>query len=149
MGRAIVDIALTVGDIAPSEELRCVIAQNVGKAKERVAHRQSCCNAIGVLHLSEPARKRDCASRRETSLAKKSYETPGCYRTLSKTLESLANPLGSLRVRLQAAPRSVFERASELGVLLVHYSNSESAQTTNNYGFLHVDILLFLLALSL
>ena len=46
---------------------------------------------------------------------------------LVETLESLANPLGSLRVRLQAAPRSVTERASELGVLLVKYSKPGSA----------------------
>ena len=37
-------------------------------------------------------------------------------------LESLANPLESLRVRLQATSRSVAERASELGVLLVKHS---------------------------
>ena len=42
-------------------------------------------------------------------------------------LESLANPLESLRVRLQAASRSVAERASELGVLLVKYSKPGSA----------------------
>ena len=61
---------------------------------------------------------------------KKSYKThTGCYRTWSKTLESLANPLESLRVRLQAAPRSVAERASELGVLLVHYSKPGSAHS--------------------
>ena len=120
-------------------------------------HFQSHCDVIGVLPLSEPTRKRDCALRRETSLAKKSCETPGCYRTWSKILESLANPLESLRVRLQAAPRSVTERASELGVLLVHYSKPGSAHITNSinpftpslklyitYSYLHlVNILLF------
>ena len=35
----------------------------------------------------------------------------------------------SLRVRLQAVPWSITERASELGVLLVHYSKPESAQS--------------------
>ena len=49
------------------------------------------------------------------------------HRTYSKMLESLANPLESLRVRLQAASRSVAERASELGVLLVDYSKHGSA----------------------
>ena len=46
---------------------------------------------------------------------------------LAETLESLADPLESLRVRLQAALQSVTERASELGVLLVHYSKLGSA----------------------
>ena len=41
-------------------------------------------------------------------------------------LESLANPLESLRVRLQAASQYVAERASELGVLLVDYSKPGS-----------------------
>ena len=39
----------------------------------------------------------------------------------------MANPLESLRERLQAASRSVAERASELGVLLVDYSKPGSA----------------------
>ena len=43
-------------------------------------------------------------------------------------LESLANPLESLQVRLQAALGSVAERASELGVLLVDYSKPVSAR---------------------
>ena len=50
-------------------------------------------------------------------------------------LESLAKPLESLRVRLQAAVRSVTERASELGVLLVDYSKPRSAHAINtNYN---------------
>ena len=44
-------------------------------------------------------------------------------------LESLANPLESLQVRLNAALRSVAERASELGVLLIHYSKLGSAHS--------------------
>ena len=51
----------------------------------------------------------------------------GCDRTWSKTLESSANPLESLWVRLQAALRSVAERASELGVFLVNYSKPGSS----------------------
>ena len=51
-----------------------------------------------------------------------------CHRTRSKTLESLANPLESPRVRIHAALRSVAERAGELGVLLVDYSKHGSAQ---------------------
>ena len=67
---------------------------------------------------------------RETSRVEKSCEVHiGCYRTWSKTLESLANPLESLRVRLQSALWSVSKRASELGVLLVHNSKPESAQS--------------------
>ena len=58
--------------------------------------------------------------------------TQDAIQNLVETLESLANPLGSLRVRLQAAPRSVAERASELGVLLVHYSKPRSAQRPTN-----------------
>ena len=42
-------------------------------------------------------------------------------------LDSLANPLESLRVRLQDASWSVTERASELVVLLVDYSKPRSA----------------------
>ena len=65
---------------------------------------------------------------KETSRAKKSWEVhTGCYRTWSKTLESLANPLESLRVRLQATLWSVTERASEIGVLLVKHSKPGSA----------------------
>ena len=48
---------------------------------------------------------------------------------LNETPESLVNPLGSLQVRLQATPRSVAERASELGVLLVHYSKPGSTHS--------------------
>ena len=71
-----------------------------------------------------------CASQREISRVEKSCEMhTGCHRTWSKTLESLANPLESLWVRLQAASRSVAERASELGVLLVHYSKPGSAHS--------------------
>ena len=66
-------------------------------------------------------RERDLAARRAVSRKKRHH------RTWSKTLESLANPLESLRVRLQAASRSVAERASELGVLLVDYSKLGSA----------------------
>ena len=64
----------------------------------------------------------------EISQARRATRPPGYHRTWSKTLESLANPLESLRVRLQAALRSVAERASELGVLLVKYSKPGSAQ---------------------
>ena len=42
----------------------------------------------------------------------------------------LANPLESLRVRLQAALWSVAERASDLGVLLVDYSKPGSAHSS-------------------
>ena len=53
------------------------------------------------------------------------------------TLESLANPLESLWVRLQATLRSVAERANELGVLLLRYSKPGSAQITNtNFYFI-------------
>ena len=41
-------------------------------------------------------------------------------------LSLLANPLESLRVRLQATLRYAAERASELGVLLVDYSKPGS-----------------------
>ena len=70
-------------------------------------------------------RERDPAARRDVSRKKRRH------RTWSKMLESLANPLESLRVRLQAAVRSVAERASELGVLLVDYSKPGSTQMTN------------------
>ena len=66
-------------------------------------------------------RERDLATRRAASRKKRRH------RTWSNMLESLANPLESLRVRLQAASRSVAERASELGVLLVKYSKPGSA----------------------
>ena len=55
--------------------------------------------------------------------------------------------LGSLRVRLQAVLQSVAERASELGVLLVHYSKPGSAQRrpTNGSvaGFEQIEELMF------
>ena len=69
--------------------------------------------------------------KREISRVEKSCEThTGCHRTWSRTLESLANPLESLRVRLQATLRSVAERASELGVLLVKHSKPGSAHAS-------------------
>ena len=55
--------------------------------------------------------------------------TQDAIQNLVETLESLANPLESLRVRLRATPWSVAERASELGVLLVHYSKPRSSQS--------------------
>ena len=66
-------------------------------------------------------RERDLAARRAMSLKKRRH------RTWSKMLESLANPLESLQVRLQSASRSVAERASELGVFLVKHSKPRSA----------------------
>ena len=48
-------------------------------------------------------------------------------------LESLANPLESLRVRLQAASRSVAERASELWVLLVKYRKPGLRMIAHSY----------------
>ena len=73
------------------------------------------------------------AERKEQSrgLRRATRRTQDAIQNLVETLESLANPLESLRVRLQAAPRFVAERASELGVLLVHYSKPGSAQMTN------------------
>ena len=53
-------------------------------------------------------------------------------------LESLANPLESLRVRLQAASQSVAERASELGVLLVKHSKPGSAHDSQQMVLLPV-----------
>ena len=61
-----------------------------------------------------------------------------CHRTRSKTLESLANPLESLRVRLQAALWSVAERASDLGVLLVDYSKPGSTHSSQQMVSLRV-----------
>ena len=58
----------------------------------------------------------------------------------------MVNPLESLWVRLQAAPRPVAERASELGVLLVHYSKLGSAQRPTNgsvAGFEQIEELMF------
>ena len=77
-------------------------------------------------------RERDLAARRAVSHKKRRHKT------WSKTLESLANPLESLRVRLQAASRSVTERASELGVLLVNYSNPRSAHANQQMVLLPV-----------
>ena len=68
--------------------------------------------------------------RKETSrkLRRAARRTQDAIQNLVETLESFSNPLGSLRVRLQAAPWYVAERASELGVLLVHYSKPLSTQ---------------------
>ena len=78
--------------------------------------------------------KRNYASQKETYcvLRRAARHTQDAIQNLVKILESLANPLGSLRVRLQDAPWSVAERASELGVLLVHYSKPGSAQRPTN-----------------
>ena len=90
-------------DISRLEELRDEeIARR--KKRSRVTHRE-----------------RDLVARRAASRKKIRH------RTSSKMLESLANPLESLRVRLQAASRSVAERASELGVLLVKYRKPRSS----------------------
>ena len=76
-------------------------------------------------------RKLCIAERKERSheLRRAARRTQDAIQNLVETLESLANPLGSLRVRLQAVLRSVAERASELGVLLVHYSKPGSAHS--------------------
>ena len=68
--------------------------------------------------------------RGETTARRVASHQWDCHRTRSKTLESLANPLESLRVRLQAALWSVAERASDLGVLLVDYSKPGSAHSS-------------------
>ena len=69
-------------------------------------------------------------AEKEISQARRVGRHTGFHRTWSKTLESLANPLGSLRVRLQATLRSVTERASELWVLLVKYSKPGTAHAS-------------------
>ena len=73
--------------------------------------------------------------RGETAARRAASHQWDCHRTRSKMLESLANPLESLRVRLQAALRSVAERASDLGVLLVDYSKPESSRSSQ-----HIDM---------
>ena len=70
--------------------------------------------------------------RRETTAKRAASHQWDCHRTQSKTLESLANPLESLRVRLQAALWSVAERASDLGVLLVDDSKPRSAHSSQH-----------------
>ena len=79
-------------------------------------------------------RKIRIVERKETSrgLRRAARRTQDAIQNLVETLESLANPLGSLRVRLQAALRSVAKKASELGVLLVHYSKPRSTQRPTN-----------------
>ena len=74
-------------------------------------------------------RARVIASKRKLHIAERDISRA------KKSRESLANPLGSLQVRLQAVPRSVAERASELGVLLVHYSKPGSAHRKPTNGF--------------
>ena len=90
------------------------------------------------LRRGDAIRTRVVASKKELHVADREKSRrleelrryPGCHRTWSKTLESLANPLDSLRVRLQAALRSVAERASALGVLLVDYSKPGSTHSS-------------------
>ena len=120
------------GDIAPSEELWCAIPRVEDQAEEKVTCFPGHNDAIRVRVIASK-RKLHIAERRETSrrLRRTTRRTQDAIQNLVETLESLVNPLGSLRVRLQAPPRSVAERASELGVLLVHYSKPGSAQTTN------------------
>ena len=59
--------------------------------KSKSAHRHRRCDAIRFCSLSAPARRRDRPCR-EISLAKKSHETLGCYRTWLKTPESSDTP---------------------------------------------------------
>ena len=79
-------------------------------------------------------RKLCITERKEQSreLRRAARHTQDVIQNLVKTLESLTNPLGSLQVRLQATPWFVPERASELGVLLVHYSKPVSTQMSNS-----------------
>ena len=89
-----------------------------------------CGDAVIRTRVIASKRKLRIAERKETSrgLRRDASHIQDAIQNLVETLESLANPLGSLRVRLQAAPRSIAERASELGVLLVHYSKPRSPQ---------------------
>ena len=82
------------------------------------------CNR-GWSHCEQEETVHRIAERKERSreLRRDERRTQDAIQNLVETLESLANPLESLRVRLQAASQSVAKRASELGVLLVHYSN--------------------------
>ena len=115
------------GDIAPSEELWCAVVKD--QVEERVTCFPGCGDAIRI-RVIVGKRKLCIVERKEWSreLRRAARRTQDAIQNLVETLESLANPLGSLRVRLQAAPRSIAERASELGVLLVHYSKPGSAQ---------------------
>ena len=121
------------GDIAPSEELWCAAVKD--QAEERVTCRLGYGDVIRIRVIASK-RKLRIAERRETPrrIRRAARRTQDAIQNLVKTLESLANPLGSLRVRLQAAPRYVTERTNELGVLLVHYSKPGSTQRpTNGY----------------
>ena len=118
------------GDIAPSEELWCAAI------KDRAKDRDTCFPGRGDairIRVIASKRKLRIAERKERSreLRRAARRTKDAIKNLVETLESLVNPLGSLRVRLQAPPRSVAERASELGVLLVHDSKPGSAQQTS------------------
>ena len=117
------------GDIAPSEELWCAVPQVEDRAYERVTCFPGHDDAIRIRVIASKRQLR-IAERKERSrkLRRATRCTPDTKQNLAETLESLANPLGSLRVRLQAALWSVAERASELGVLLVHYSKPGSSQ---------------------
>ena len=90
-------------------------------------HRPGSHDAIRVSSIAESA------GRKKPHLIERSHwlirikRNLGCYRTWLRTPESLANPARSLRVRLQAVLWFVTERASEIGVLLVHYSKPRSA----------------------
>ena len=75
------------------------------------------------------SKRRLCIAERERAhRIEELRDTQAASEPGRRHLSLLANPLESLRVRLQAALRSVAERASELGVLLVNYSKPGSAQ---------------------
>ena len=120
------------GDIAPAEELWCIAV------KDQAAERVTCCpgrdDAIRV-RATASKRKLRISERKEWSreLRRAARRTQDAIQNLVETLESLTNPLGSLQVRLQVAPRPVAKRASELGVLLVHYSKPGFAHMSNKW----------------
>ena len=70
-------------------------------------------------------------AEREISWLEELRDTQAAIEPGRRHLSILANPLESLRVILQATPWYVSKRASELGVLLVHYSKPGSAHIAN------------------
>ena len=117
------------GDIAPSEELWCMVLQVEDQAYERVTYCPGCGNAIRTRVIASKRRLR-IAEREISHRLEELRDTQAASEPGRRHLSLLANPLESLRVRLQATLRSVTERASELGVLLVNYNKPGSAQAS-------------------
>ena len=143
------------GDTAPTEELRCAIPQveDLALGRSCVSHGAQRCGKVGDIagkwKLRDVGRDRATCARIEVSRLEElrveeitrraeikalrlagQEQQVGCAEPGPRHL-SLGQPIRITSGETSGRLRSVAERASELGVLLVHDSKPGSTQQTN------------------